>query len=163
MNKRLIETHMSVAETYAQLSYAKRLKVGAIVVKDDRVISIGYNGTPSGWDNECEEIEFVLAAEVQVSDEEMYALGFTRTDKNNWQRSRTKKEVIHAEANAIAKLAKHGEKSDGAVMFCTHMPCIDCAKQIAQAGIKKVYYRNTYRDTFGGSFLTKFGVEIEQV
>ena len=125
---------MRVAETYASLSSAKRLQVGAIVVKDNRVVSIGYNGMPSGWDNVCE-------------------------DENN----KTKPEVLHAETNAIAKLARSNESGLDATMFITHAPCIDCAKLIYQSGISKVYYRNTYRETTGIDFLNKGGIEVEQI
>jgi len=134
MNSRMVQAHMAVAETYARLSYAKRLQVGAIIVKDSRVISIGYNGTPSGWDNKCE-------------------------DEDN----KTKPEVIHAEANAIAKLARSTEAGENATMFVTHSPCIECAKLIFGAGIKKLFYRTPYRDNSGVNFLTLSGVEVNQV
>jgi dCMP deaminase len=133
---------MDVAERFAKLSSAKRLQVGAIVVKDDRIISIGYNGMPSGWTNECEDY-------IQLSDD-------TITTK-------TKPEVIHAEANAIAKLAKGTESGNESIMFLTHAPCIDCAKQIYTAGIKKVFYRNSYRDSNGTDFLERCNVEVEKV
>ena len=125
---------MKVAETYASLSSAKRLQVGAIVVKDNRVISIGYNGMPGGWDNICE-------------------------DENN----KSKPEVLHAETNAIAKLARSNESGLGAAMFVTHAPCLDCAKLIFQSGISKVYYRNTYRESFGIDFLEKSSIDVEQI
>ena len=131
-------------------STAKRLQVGAIIVKDDRIISIGYNGMPSGWTNECEYEEEVL-----------------HFGKGTWVEKtgqlKTKDEVIHAEANAIAKLAKGTESGDGSTMFLTHAPCIHCAKQIYTAGVKKLYYRNTYRDTKGIEFLGKCGVDIEKI
>lgn len=130
---------MDVAQRFSELSSAKRLQVGAIVVKDDRIISIGYNGMPSGWENTCEDY-------IQLSDD-------TITTK-------TKPEVIHAEANAIAKLAKGTESGDGSMMFLTHAPCIDCAKQIYTAGIKKVFYQNSYRDTQGVDFLEKCGINV---
>jgi len=114
MKQKWIDAYMDTAERFAQLSSAKRLKVGAVVVKDHRIISIGYNGTPSGWDNACENV-------VQLSDD-------TVTTK-------TKDEVIHAEANAILKLAKSNEGGDGAVLFCTHAPCVECAKLIYGSGI----------------------------
>ena len=132
-----------MAERFAQLSYAKRLKVGAIVVKDNRVISIGYNGTPAGWSNEC-EYEFV---DPQTKVPSLV----------------TKAEVIHAEANAITKLAKSTESGDGADFFITHAPCIDCAKLIHGAGINKVYYRNSYRNEDGINFLKKSGVNVQNV
>ena len=141
MKQKWIDAYMDTAERFAQLSSAKRLKVGAVVVKDHRIISIGYNGTPSGWDNSCENV-------VQLSDD-------TVTTK-------TKDEVIHAEANAILKLAKSNEGGDGAVLFCTHAPCVECAKLIYGSGINKVYYRNQYRDSSGLDFLNKCAVEVEQ-
>ncbi len=134
---------MDVAERFAKLSSAKRLQVGAIIVKDDRIISIGYNGMPAGWTNECEEV-------VEIHED-----GGTIT--------KTKDEVIHAEANAIAKLAKSSESGDGSTMFLTHAPCIHCAKQVYTAGIKKIYYRNSYRDTIGIDFLNRCGISVEQI
>jgi dCMP deaminase len=132
-----------MAERFSKLSYAERLKVGAIVVKDNRVISIGYNGTPEGWDNSCEEV-------VEVHED-----GGVVT--------KTKEEVIHAEANAISKLAKDGESGKTASMFLTHAPCIQCAKLIYGAGINSVYYRNNYRDQVGIDFLNKCNVKVTHV
>jgi dCMP deaminase len=143
---------MDVAERFAKLSSAKRLQVGAIIVKDDRIISIGYNGMPAGWTNECEYEEIRYE---QLYQEEMKVI---KTGKLI-----TKQEVIHAEANAIAKLAKGSESGDGSTMFLTHAPCIHCAKQVYTAGIKKVYYRNSYRDTIGIDFLNKCGVEVNHI
>lgn len=134
---------MKVAETYAALSSAVRLKVGAIVVKDNRVISIGYNGTPAGWDNTCEEV--VVRYE------------------NGKEEIKTKPEVIHAEANAIAKLARTTESGLDAAMFITHAPCMECAKLIFGAGINKVFYKHTYRENTGIEFLKKCNIEVEQV
>lgn len=142
MKSKFINAYMDVAQRFSELSSAKRLKVGAIVVKDDRIISIGYNGMPSGWTNECEEY-------IQLSDD-------TITTK-------TKPEVIHAEANSIAKLARGTESGGGATMFLTHAPCVDCAKQMYTAGIKRVYYRNTYKDTHGIEFLEKCHIEVTKV
>jgi len=137
MKQKYIDAYMDVAERFSELSSAKRLQVGAIVVKDDRIISIGYNGMPAGWTNECE-----------------YVLDDGTT--------KTKPEVIHAEANSIAKLAKGTESGDGSTMFLTHAPCIDCAKQIYTAGINKVYYNQNYRDTLGIDFLEKCNVKVKQ-
>ena len=134
---------MDVAQRFSELSSAKRLKVGAIVVKDDRIISIGYNGMPSGWDNTCEDV-------VEIHED-----GGTIT--------KTKPEVIHAEANAIAKLAKSSESGEGSTMFLTHAPCIDCAKQMYTAGVKTVYYRSTYKNDDGLKFLKKCEIEVEQI
>ena len=142
MKQKFLDTFMKVAETFAELSSAKRLHVGAIVVKDDRIISIGYNGMPSGWDNNCEDI-------IQHSDD-------TVTLK-------TKPEVLHAETNAIAKLAKSSESGLDASIFITHAPCLDCAKLIYQSGISSVYYRNSYRDMSGLNFLEKSGIKVEKM
>lgn len=147
MKQKWIDAYMDTAERFAQLSSAIRLKVGAVVVKDHRIISIGYNGMPSGWTNECEEI---------VTPSLPYLSGDGPTLK-------TKDEVIHAEANAILKLAKSNDGGDGADLFCTHAPCIQCAKLIYGAGISKVYYRNAYRDQSGVEFLQKCNIEVEQV
>ena len=152
---------MDVAERFAELSSARRLHVGAIVVKDDRIISIGYNGMPSGWDNDCENTVFVANEEVMGTD--MLSLGYTQTDNGNWIKLKTKPEVLHAETNAIAKLAKSNESGLGATMFITHAPCLDCAKLIYQSGIGSVLYRNSYRDTSGVLFLEKSGVTVTQV
>jgi dCMP deaminase len=142
MKEKFIDAYMDVAERFAELSSARRLHVGAIVVKDDRIISIGYNGMPSGWDNNCEDT-------IQHSDD-------TTSLK-------TKPEVLHAETNAIAKLAKSNESGMGATMFITHAPCLDCAKLIYQSGINNVLYRDAYRDNSGIVFLEKSGITITQV
>lgn len=147
--------HMKVAEVYADLSYARRLKVGAIVTKEDRVISIGYNGTPKGWDNNCED---------EITEEFQYIIdegGVEHTGKVN--KLKTKPEVIHAEANAIAKLARSKESGENSTMYITHAPCFDCAKLIYTAGIKKVFYHNAYRSTDGIEFLRKCKIEVEQI
>ena len=124
MKDKFKQAYMTVAETFAKLSHCERAKVGAIIVKSDRIISIGYNGMPAGYDNCCEDT--------------MYHIQLGTTTEIS------RPEVLHAEANAIAKLAQSSESSDGAVMFCTHTPCIECAKLIHQAGIEKVYYRQDY-------------------
>jgi dCMP deaminase len=152
---------MKTAETFSELSHARRLHVGAIVVKNDRIISIGYNGMPAGWDNDCENTVFVLGEEVLGTD--MVALGYTQTNNGNWTKLKTKPEVLHAETNAIAKLAKSNESGMGATMFITHAPCLDCAKLIYQSGISSVLYRDAYRDTSGIEFLKKSGVTVEIV
>ncbi len=149
MNNKIVQAHMQVAEIYSMLSYAKRLQVGAIVVKDNRVISIGYNGTPAGWDNTCED---------EVLDTYSSFEGAVHNVK-----LKTKPEVIHAEANAIAKLARTHDSGLDSDMYITHAPCMECAKLIFGAGIKKVYYQHTYRDTSGIDFLKKCNVEVEQV
>jgi dCMP deaminase len=162
MKEKFVDAYMDVAERFAELSSARRLHVGAIVVKDDRIISIGYNGMPAGWDNDCENTEYVGSDEQIPSPDEMKRLGFTGTDQG-WYRLKTKPEVLHAETNAIAKLAKSNESGMGATMFITHAPCLDCAKLIYQSGIGSVLYRNSYRDTSGVTFLEKSGIQVTQV
>jgi len=157
MKQKFIEAYMKVAETFADLSYARRLHVGAIVVKDDRIISIGYNGMPSGWDNTCEDTEYTYDERDTVNNEWTY-----NKDTKQWSKLKTKPEVLHAESNAISKLAKSNESGMGATMFITHAPCLDCAKLIYQSGISSVLYRNAYRSNEGVEFLKKSGVEIIQ-
>jgi dCMP deaminase len=142
MKQKWVEAFMDTAERFAQLSSAKRLQVGAVVVKDNRIISIGYNGMPAGWTNDCETV-------VQLSDDTVEL--------------KTKDEVIHAEANAILKLARDGESGNGSVLFCTHAPCVHCAKLIHGAGISHVYYRESYRDTIGLDFLQKCQINLSKV
>lgn len=143
MKKKFVEAYMDVAERFSKLSSAKRLNVGAIVVKNDRIISIGYNGMPSGWDNNCEDV---------IGQDEVGALIL-----------KSKPEVLHAESNAIAKLAKSNESGEGATIFITHSPCIECAKLIYQSGITGVYYREFYRSSDGVNFLERSGIKVERI
>jgi dCMP deaminase len=137
MKPRLLQAYMKTAETFAELSHARRLHVGAIVVKDDRIISIGYNGMPAGWDNNCEiEVDGKLI---------------------------TRSEVLHAESNAVSKLARSSESGDGATMFVTHAPCMECSKLIYQSGIRRVYFGAAYRDDSGVQFLKQCGIAVEQM
>ncbi len=123
-----------MARVWASNSYCKRRQVGALIVKDKMIISDGYNGTPSGFENICE-------------------------DENN----HTKAYVLHAEANAITKVAKSGNSSDGATLYVTAAPCIECAKLIIQAGIKRVVYSDEYRLEEGINLLRRAGIEVEKV
>lgn len=162
MKQKFVEAHMKVAEVYAELSSAKRLHVGAIVVKDNRVISIGYNGMPSGWDNTCEDVDFVPdnpELDYQTMIEDGYIFGVDK-DTAGYIKRVTKPEALHAETNAIAKLARSTESGLGATLFVTHAPCLDCAKLVYQSGISSVYYRNSYRTEDGVKFLQKAGVEV---
>ncbi len=132
-----LNAHLQAAKAYAQLSYAKRLKVGAVLVREDRVISVGYNGTPSGFSNVCEE-------------------SFT----NIYSESPTKKEVVHAEMNCIAFAAKNGIATDGATLIITHSPCFECCKLLVQAGIKEVFYDLEYRDKSGLEVLRQAKIRL---
>lgn len=125
--------YMQNAYQYATLSYAERRKVGCVIVKDHQVISFGYNGTPHGFDNECE-----------IND-------------------MTKPEVLHAESNAIMKVAKSTMSCEGAELYTTTCPCFGCAKLIIQAGIATVYYTEEYRDMSGVALLGKAGIVVEHL
>ena len=129
--RRFDQRYLDMARIWAQNSYCQRRQVGALVVKQGMIISDGYNGTPSGFENVCE-------------------------DENNL----TKPYVLHAEANAITKLARSSNNSDGATIYITASPCIECAKLIIQAGIKRVVYGETYRLNDGIELLEKAGVEV---
>jgi len=148
MGIKWIEYYCKIAEETAKLSTAIKLKVGCVIVKDNRILSIGYNGMPSGWSNECE-----------TSTED---LDYTHTFNQKYLR--TKPEVLHAEANALMKLCKSTDSSEGATLFVTHFPCIECAKLIYQAGISQVYYINEYNASKGSgdNFLREAGIEVCQ-
>jgi dCMP deaminase len=146
MKPKFQKLYNNIAHEVAKMSHARRLQVGAVIVKDDRVISMGYNGMPAGWDNNCEseETEFNLVTK-------------TRTGTGKLT---TRPEVLHAESNAIAKLAKSNDSGDGADIFVTHAPCMECSKLIFQSGIRRVYYSSDYRDDSGIKFLKQSGIEV---
>jgi dCMP deaminase len=141
MKDKFVNLYIDWAHRVAELSHARRLKVGAVVVKDNHV-TYGYNGMPTGWDNDCENV-----------------IGYHHGEPVY----KTKQEVLHAESNAIAKLAKSNESANGADLFVTHSPCIECAKLIHQSGIRRVYYGANYRDDAGIKFLENSGVEVTKV
>jgi dCMP deaminase len=123
------------------MSRARRLQVGSVIVKDDNIISFSWNGTPSGWDNNCEE-------------ELLHEDGSTTL--------KTRPEVLHAESNAISKLARSQNSGRDADIFITHAPCLDCAKLIYQSGIRRVWFGVAYRDGSGIEFLQRSGIEVTQ-
>jgi dCMP deaminase len=143
---KFVDYFMRVAEETAALSYATRLQVGCVIVKDRRILSIGYNGTPAGWDNCCED-------KVENYDP---ATGTT------WHSTVTKDSVLHAESNALMKLCQSHESSKDAAVFITHAPCINCAKLLHQAGISEVIYKTQYRSKDGIEFLNQCGVKTWQ-
>ena len=148
MKSKYVNAYIDIAHRVAELSYARRLKVGAVIVKDD-VITYGYNGMPSGWDNNCEDesVELYSGHEGAIH----------RTVL------KTKPEVLHAESNAVSKMARSTVGANGADMFVTHSPCMDCAKLIFQAGVSRVFYSTEYRSRAGVEFLQKSGVTVEQI
>ena len=144
MKPKHIRAHMRAAYAYAECSTAEKLKVGCVLVKDHRIISIGYNGMPSGWTNECET---------------QFMTGNGTADHIELI---TKPEVIHAEANAVAKLARSNESGEGSVAFITHAPCLSCAKMLYSAGVCEVVYSQSYRETGGVDFLETCGIHVSQ-
>jgi len=141
MKQKYIDLYMAWAARAAELSHARRLHVGAVIVKDDTVISYGYNGTPAGWDNNCE---------------------YEYLQEDGSVILKTRPEVLHAESNAIAKLARNNNSGRDADIFITHAPCLDCAKLIYQSGIRRVWYGAAYRDDSGIEFLQRSGIEVTQ-
>ncbi len=129
--KQFDKSYLEMAQVWSKNSYCKRRQVGALLVKDRMIISDGYNGTPAGFENVCEDEE-----------------------------GHTKPYVLHAEANAITKVAKSGNSSLGATMYVTTAPCVECAKLIIQAGIKRLVYREGYRATDGIELLLRAGIEV---
>jgi dCMP deaminase len=170
MKDKFKNLYMDWASRTAELSHAKRLHVGAVIVKDDTVISYGYNGMPAGWDNDCENVEWCSAGG-WLSPEEIeegwpYEGTYLDADGNEMQgryRLKTKPEVLHAESNAIAKLAKSSNSGVNADIFITHAPCMECSKLILQSGIRRVYFNQNYRDDSGVRFLEKSGIQVEQL
>lgn len=171
MKDRMINYYMDVARRTAQLSYAEKLKVGAVLVKNDNIVSFSWNGTPRGWDNVCED-------KVWLNDEYgIYNLGddewiktnypYREIDKNGDDIGRyhykTKSCVTHAEEALLMKIASSNESSDGAVLFCTHSCCMSCAKLIYGAKISAFYYENDYRSEDGINFLKDCGIPVYKV
>jgi dCMP deaminase len=168
MKQKYIDLYMDWATRAADLSHAKRLQVGAVIVKDDSVISYGYNGMPSGWDNNCEDMDWDSGAGGWLDPEEFdakypYEGWHEGAQRNVRYGLKTKPEVLHAESNAISKLAKSSNSGKDAEIFITHAPCINCAKLIYQSGISSVYYRNSYKDVAGIEFLEKSGIKVNQI
>ena len=164
MKKKYIDAYMDVAERFSKLSSAVRLQVGSIVVKDDRIISLGYNGTPNGWDNDCEYKIYQEDDKQNWQGADNTGLRYPYTDyEGKPYRLTSKPEVLHSESNCISKLAKSPESGNGATMFITHAPCIDCAKLIYQSGIAEVYYKHNYRDAAGIKFLERCGIPVTQL
>ena len=147
LNSKHIHAHMKSAFNYADCSTAEKLKVGCVLVKDDRIISIGYNGMPAGWTNECEILSFFNEFGKQLPTQVLV----------------TKPEVLHAEENAITKLARSTESGEGATAFITHAPCLSCAKLLYSSGIIGVYYTHPYRNTEGLDFLKKCKMGIDKL
>ena len=176
------KSYLDIAEVWSKNSRARRAKVGAIIVKDNMIISDGFNGTPSGFENDCEEVVscslhenmkggYTCAQECSVPDYSPENLSGIRKRLGHYHCPndcidcphavlKTKDYVLHAEANAITKLAKSGNSSDGATLYVTMSPCVECAKLIIQAGIRRVVYKEKYRITDGIDLLKRAGIEV---
>lgn len=163
MKPKIIKAHMQVAEIYAKLSSARKLQVGCVIVKDDKIISIGYNGMPTGWDNNCEDKEYMSPAAGGWLDPDEVREQWPFEDSKGHYKLTTKLEVIHAEANALVKVARSCESTEGATLFVTHSPCMQCAKLIYQSGIKQVFYRDNYHTSDGINFLKQTGITITKL
>ena len=145
MTKKELKYHrlyIDLAERIALMSYAKRLKVGSVLVKNDNIISFSWNGTPSGFDNNCEHDSI---------------------DQNGNEVLTTKSEVLHAESNVLLKAARNGVNTKDSILYITHAPCQQCAKLILQASINDVFYKNVYRDVGGIDFLKKCGIKVTKL
>jgi dCMP deaminase len=169
MKPKFINFYMTVAQHCASMSTAKRLQVGSVVVKDNNIISFSWNGTPAGWDNNCEDKDWMESDAGMWLDpediEERWPFREYRPDLDRQMRYglKTKPEVLHAERNALDKLARGHQSGLGATMFVTHTPCMECAKSIYGAGISEVYYQHEYRSTSGVEFLKQCGIPVIQV
>ena len=154
--------YMQIAYQVSKLSYAERRKVGCVIVKDNQIISVGYNGTPHGFNNTCEEDDnrFYENPDVAL---DLIEQGFTCDNGCcHKPKSITKREVLHAESNALMKIAKSTLTSKESVLYTTTSPCFECAKLIIQSGVSKVYYCEDYRDMSGIELLEKAGIIVEQ-
>lgn len=155
------EVYMNIAEQIGQLSYAERKKVGCILVKDGTIISHGYNGTPYGFDNQCETYKERFYDHPDGA-EFLVDQGYELMEGGIARKLVTKEEVLHAESNAISKVAKSSNSSDHADLYVTLSPCFECSKLIIQAGIKRVFYREAYRIKSGLDLLEKAGIQCIQ-
>lgn len=167
MKQKFIDFYMKIADAATDLSHGERLRVGAVIVKGDKILATGYNGMPNSWDNKCEHRSYMdRGAGGWLDYEEIIERWpFEEPGEDGPVRYKlvTNPEVLHAETNALMKIARSTESSEGATLFCTHSPCMECAKLIHQGGINSVYYRTQYRTTEGIEFLTKSGVTVKQV
>lgn len=162
MKEKYISYFMDIAERTAELSYAKRLKVGTVIVKDLKIISCGYNGSIPGGDNELEnEVKIDEQTYNSLSESERERFIYFDYITKHWIGLKTKDDiVIHSEMNAISRLTTDSISSEGSVLFCTHSCCLNCAKLIYISGIKEYYYKHLYRDFSGLNFLNSVGVKI---
>lgn len=154
------EVYMEIAYSVAKLSYAQRRQVGCVIVKDHQIVSFGYNGTPKGFDNSCEDDDnrfYENPDDALDLIERGYTCDSGCCTKHG---AITKREVLHAESNALTKIAKSTLSSEGADLYTTTSPCFECAKLIIQSGIKQVFYNETYRDMSGVDLLEQANINV---
>ena len=168
MKPKFVKYYMEIAELTAKLSYAVRLNVGAVIVKGNQILATGYNGMPSGWENVCEVKEWEADHAMWLDSEDFaeqfpYKEWHEQANREVRYRLVSKPEVLHAEMNALMRLAASNESSRAASLFITHSPCLDCAKAVYQAGIETIYYKYDYRSNTGIEFLQKIGVKVINV
>ena len=165
------EIYMKIAKSISELSYANRNKVGCVIVSaDGQLISQGFNGTPSGYDNCCEDkvYNYIPGKDCKRPDscakgKDGTCKGCLLSEQSTSYTLVTKPEVLHAESNAISKCAKWNSSTDGATCYVTLSPCVECSKLMIQSGIKKVYYKDLYRNTEGIDLLKRVGIEVKQI
>lgn len=164
MNHRMLAFYMSMAQLCAGMSRAARLQVGSVLVKDDNIISFSWNGTPSGWDNNCEDVEYMEGDVSSWLEENLVETQWPNIDADGRRyRLVTKPEVLHSEANVLTKVARSQYSSQGSTLFVTHAPCVSCAKLIYQAGVKQVYFAQYYRTHDGVAFLERAGIPVNKL
>lgn len=171
MNSRMINFYMTMAKECAKLSRARRLQVGSVLVKNNNIISFSWNGMPAGWENDCEQVELMptklnswLEPDKILHDWPLVGKFWINGQEIETRyRFKTKPEVLHAESNVIAKVARSTESAQDADLFITHSPCLECAKLIYQSGIRRVLYGENYRDNSGIEFLKKSGLEVKKI
>jgi dCMP deaminase len=168
VKRKFIDYYMQIAELTSQLSYAKRLQVGAVIVKGNQILSSGFNGMPSGWENVCETKEYMTDVGGRSATEEIETQWpyqeFSTADGATIRRYRlvSKPETMHAERNCLDKVAASNESTAGATLLTTHAPCLECAKSIYNTGITTVYYKHEYKTDAGIQFLKKTGVNVHK-
>ncbi len=163
MKQRMIDYYMDLAVRTSELSRAEKLKVGAVIVTADDCVLYGWNGTVAGFDNVCEKRVYQTEADASAFTRDELRVMWPYEDENGRYYLKTFLEVLHAESNALMKLAKSTLSGRGAHLFQTHSPCVDCAKMIYQAGIVSVHYHNDYRSDVGSDFLRRCGVDVTKV
>ena len=163
MTSRELNFFMNIAVLSADMSYSNKLKVGAIIVKKNHIISYSWNGTPQGWDNTTEDKSYIGIDSGSIFSTFELERYWPFEDENGRYKYVTKPEVLHAEEHAILKLAKNGKAGKNSTIFTTHYPCIKCAKMVHNCGIKKIYYIHNYYDEESAKYLAKTKIKVKKL